>query len=122
MNISLLVVTYSLIFLMGFSLMLFFYLIIRRLVVQYQENMFQKKYSKIENDILDIVTLPEEDLAEVIAARYKHYPNILTKVLVDYIEQIDGLAKEQLQKIFNLSLKKKYFLKLISIPKEKSNA
>ena len=107
MNISLLVVTYSLIFLMGFSLILFFYLIIRRLVVQYQENMFQKKYSKIENDILDIVTKPEQNLAETIAARYKHHPNILTKVLVDYIEQIDGLAKEQLQKIFNLSLKKK---------------
>jgi hypothetical protein len=107
MNISLLIVTYSLIFLVGFSLLLFSYLIIRRVVVQHHENEFKQKYVKIEKDILDIVTSPEEGQAEKIASRYKYQSYVLTRVLVDYIEQIDGLAKEQLRKIFNIALKKK---------------
>lgn len=107
MNISLIIVTYSLLFLVGFSLLLFFYLIIRRVVVQHQENTFQEKYTKIENDILKIVTFPEQDLAEGIAKKYRAHPHVLTRVLVNYIEQIEGLAKEQLQKIFNLALKEK---------------
>ena len=107
MNISLIIVTYSLLFLVSFSLLLFFYLIIRRILVQHQENVFQEKYTKIENDILKIVTFPEQDLAESIAKKYRSHPHVLTRVLVNYIEQIEGLAKEQLQKIFNLALKEK---------------
>jgi hypothetical protein len=107
MSISLLLVTYSLLFLMGFSLLLFFYLIARRLVVQYQENTFQKKYAAIEADILNIVAFPERYLAEKIAEKYKSQPQVLTKVLINYIEQIEGLAREQLQKIFNKALKEK---------------
>ncbi|UCE40609.1 MAG: HEAT repeat domain-containing protein [Candidatus Aminicenantes bacterium] len=107
MNTSLLIVTYSLIFLLGFSFLLFFYLIIRRIVVQHQENSFQKKYAEIEKDILDIVTFPDKNLAKKIAKKYRYYPYVLTRVLVNYIEQIEGLAREQLQKIFNIALKKK---------------
>lgn len=107
MSISLLLVTYSLLFLVGFSLLLFFYLIARRIVVQYQENAFQKKYAAIETDILDIVAFPERHLAEKIAEKYKSQPHVLTKVLINYIEQIEGLAREQLQKIFNAALKEK---------------
>ena len=107
MNTSLLIVTYSLIFILSFSLLLFLYLIIRRIVVQHQENSFQKKYAKIEKDILEIVTFPEKNLATKTAKKYKFYPHVLTRVLVNYIEQIEGLAKEQLQKIFNIALKKK---------------
>ena len=72
MNISLLIVTYSLIFLVGFSLLLFSYLIIRRVVVQHHENEFKQKYEKIEKDILDIVVSPEEGQAEKISSRYKY--------------------------------------------------
>lgn len=107
MNTSILIVTYSLIFLLGFSLLLFFYLIIRRVVVQHQENSFQKKYAKIEKDILEIVSFPEKNLARKTAKKYKYYPHVLTRVLVNYIEQIEGMAKEQLQKMFNIALKKK---------------
>ena len=107
MNISLIIVTYSLFFLVSFSLLLFFYLIIRRIVVHHQDMRFQAQYTKIENDILRILTFPDQDLAEEVSKKYKSYPNALTRVLVNYIEQIDGLAKEQLQKVFNLTLKEK---------------
>lgn len=107
MNISLVIVTYSLVLLLGFALTLFFYLVIRRLVVHQRENVFREKYSQIENDILDIVTSPEQDRAKKTAAKYKNHPSVLTRVLVDYVEQIEGQAREQLQKIFNLALKKK---------------
>jgi HEAT repeat protein len=107
MSASLLIVTYSLLFLVSFSFLLFFYLITRRVIVQHQENFFQKKYAEIEIDILDVVSFPDKDLAAKIAKKYKYFPQVLTKVLVNYIEQIEGLAKEQLQKIFNLALKEK---------------
>jgi len=107
MNIPLIIVTYSLLFLVSFSLLLFFYLITRRVVVQHRENTYQKKYTKIETDILEIVTSPETDLAEKIAKRYRNQSHVLTRVLVNYTEQIEGQAKEQLEKIFNLALKEK---------------
>ena len=107
MNISLIIVTYSLLFLVSFSILLFLYLIFRRIVVQRQEISFEKKYKKIESDILQLITSPDKDLAARIAQRYKNQPHVLTRVLVNYIEQIDGEAKEQLQLIFNLVLKEK---------------
>ncbi len=107
MNISLIIVTYSLLFLVSFSLLLFLYLIVRRIVVQQQEKRFQELYTKIENDILKILTFPEQNIAEDVAKKYKSHPHALTRVLINYIEQIEGLSKEQLQKVFNLALKEK---------------
>jgi HEAT repeat protein len=90
----------------SFSLLLFLYLVIRRVIVQHQENVFEEKYKKIEQDILGLVSFPDQDIAGNIAEKHGHYPQVLTRVLVDYIEQIDGQAKEHLQKIFDLALKK----------------
>ncbi len=114
MNILLIIATYSLVFLTAFSISIFLYFIIRRVVVQHQENMFQEKYIKIENEILEIISSPQLDYAREIAKKYKYYPNVLTKVLVNYIEQIQGLAKEQLKKIFDYALKKRYLKNIYS--------
>ncbi len=43
MNISLIIVTYSLVFLLSFSIAIFFYLILRRIIVQHQEAMFRER-------------------------------------------------------------------------------
>jgi hypothetical protein len=107
MNKSLIIVTYSLIFHLSFSTLLFFYLILRRIIVENQDKRFQEKYQKIEKDILQIITSPEEDRAEEVAKKYQSFPYVLTKVLVNYVEQIEGLAKEQLKKIFDYALKDK---------------
>ncbi len=107
MNASLVLVIYSLVFLMSFSVLLFFYLIARRIIVENQEKKFRETYRKIEKDILQIITSPEEDRAEEVAKKYELFPYVLTKVLVNYFEQIDGLAKKQLKKIFDFALKDK---------------
>ena len=107
MKISLIIVTYSLIFLSSFSILLFLYLTIRRIVIRYQNKRFQERYGRIENDILQILTYPEKNLAKQIAEKHKSRSKALTKVLVDYIEQIEGQAKEQLKEVFNLALKDK---------------
>jgi len=107
MNISLIIITYSLIFLFSFSLALFVFLILRRVVIQHQETVFQERYQKIENDVLRLITSPQKNLALEIAKRYKSYPQVLIKVLFDYIEQINGEAREHLKKIFDHALKEK---------------
>ena len=107
MNISLIIVTYSFVFLLSFSIAIFFYLILRRIIVQHQEAMFQERYQEIENDILRIIAAPQPNQAFEIAKKYKSFPNVLTKVLFDYIEQIKGQARDQLKKIFDYALKEK---------------
>lgn len=107
MNTSLITLIHSLIFLLSFSVFLFFYLIMRRIAVENQEKRFREKYQKIERDILRVITSPEQDRAEEVAQKYKLLPDVLTKVLVNYIEQIEGAAKEQLKKIFDSALKDK---------------
>ncbi len=107
MNISLILVIYSLIFLLSFSILLFFYLILRRIIVENQEKGFQEKYIKIEKEILQIITSPEEGKAEKVARKFQHFPDVLIQILVNYVEQIEGLAREQLNKIFDLALKDK---------------
>ncbi len=108
MNSSLIIITYSLIFLFSFSFTLFLYLILRRLVVQHQEALFQERYQKIESDVLEVITSSQENHTQEIAKKYKSYPAVLTKVLFDYIEQIKGEAKDQLKKIFDYALKEKF--------------
>lgn len=107
MNISLIIVIYSLVFLLSFSTLLFSYLILRRVIVEIEEKKFQERYQKIERDILQIITDPQEERALEIAQKYKTFPDVLTKVLVNYVEQIEGMAKEQLKRIFDSALKNK---------------
>lgn len=107
MSISLIIITHSLIFLFSFSLALFLYLILRRLVIQHQEAAFEERYKKIETEVLELITSPQRNLALEIAKKYKPYPQVLTKVLFDYIEQIKGDARVYLKKIFDYALKEK---------------
>ncbi len=107
MNISLIIITYSLVFLLSFSVGLFLYLILRRVVIQQQETLFQEKYQKIESEILKLIASPQQGLALEIAQKYKSFPNVLTKVLFDYIEQIKGQATDHIKTIFDYALKEK---------------
>lgn len=105
MRISLIIVAYSLIFLFLVCTFLFFYIVVRRIVVNYQERSFKKKYRRIEKDILDLITYPQQNLYLEIARKYKAFPIVLTQVLFDYIEQIEGQGRDQLKKVFDYALK-----------------
>jgi hypothetical protein len=105
MRISLLLIGYSLIILLLISLTLFLYIVLRRIINRSIEKNFSRKYQRIEKDILALITFPNRELAVEIARRHQSYPKVLTKVLFDYIEQIEGQGKDELKKIFDYSLK-----------------
>jgi len=105
MNTSLLIICYSLISLFFLSAGLFSFIILRRLTIQYRNIRFARKYKKIELDILNLVTFPHQELSSEIARRHQSHPKVLTKVLFDYIERIEGEGRDQLKKIFDYSIK-----------------
>ena len=107
MKTSLIITAYSLIFLFLLSISLFLYIILRRIVLKYNKKRFMRRYQSIEKDILRLITFPQLELSAEIARKYQSYPNVLTKVLFDYIEQIEGLGKDQLKKVFDYALKLK---------------
>jgi len=107
MKISLIIIVYSLLFLLLLSVSLFLFIILRRIEIKYRENSFSRNYQRIEKDILQLITFPHRELSAEIARRHQSHPKVLTKVLFDYIEQIEGQGKEQLKRIFDYSLKLK---------------
>jgi predicted transcriptional regulator with HTH domain len=105
MQTSLLIIGYSLVLLLFITLSLFLYIVLRRIILKSLEKKFDRKYQKIEKDILALITFPDRELSAEIARRHQSHPKILTKVLFDYIEQIEGQGKDELKKIFDYSLK-----------------
>ena len=107
MNISLLIIGYSLFSLLLLSVFLFSFIILRRIVIKFRKRTFKRKYQKIEQDLLNLITFPNRESSAEIARRHQSHPKVLTKVLIDYIEQIEGEGRDQLKKIFDYSIKLK---------------
>ncbi len=107
MSLPLIVAAYSLIFLLLFSLSLFFFIVVRRIIVQGQAKTFERHYQDVERSILEVVSSLRPELASQVAQKYKAYPDILVKVLMDYANIITGQARELLQVIFNQALREK---------------
>ena len=114
METSLLIIGYSLVLLLFVSLSLFLYIVLRRIIIKSMERNFNRKYQKIEKDILGLITFPDRELSAEIARRHQSHPEVLTKVLYDYIEQIEGQGKNELKKIFDYSLKIHYLKDIYS--------
>lgn len=107
MNISLLIIGYSLFSLLLLSVFLFSFIILRRISIKLSKKNFERKYQKIEGDILNLITFPNKESSAEIARKHQSHPKVLTKVLIDYIEQIEGEGRDQLKKIFDYSIKLK---------------
>ncbi|MFQ6039032.1 MAG: HEAT repeat domain-containing protein, partial [Candidatus Aminicenantales bacterium] len=105
MSTQLLIVEYSLLFLFFLSTTLFFYIVLRRIALHFQEVRFQRQYRTIEKDILQLITFPWPELSAEIARRYESRSRVLTQVLFDYIERIEGQGTDQLKKVFDYALK-----------------
>ena len=113
MNISQ-VVVYSVFVLVGFSLGLFVFIIIRRFYISVQEKRFNTLYQKMETDILNTLTSPTPDFSYINLPDYKLQKKVLTQVLINLMETISGPEREELKKIFDHSLKQKYRKQLFS--------
>lgn len=104
---SLIIAIFSLIFLTSFCLILFLFIVVRRVIVQGYEEKFERKYKQIENDILEAIESEESELAVQAALKSRTYPKVLTQVLIDYYEAIKGHGRDQLKIIFDHALKTK---------------
>lgn len=107
MNPSLIVTAYSLLFLLSFSLFLFIFIILRRVILGHKNKIIESQYQAIEKDILEAISSVRPEFSLQVAQKYKRYPDILVKVLMDYSNIIKGLGRDQLKIIFDKALKKR---------------
>jgi hypothetical protein len=105
MSPSLIIVLYSLIFLLLFSFSLFAFIIVRRVVIDRRQARVQDIYSQIEKDILEAISRLQPEFSLEVARRYEHHPVVLTRVLLDYGDVITGEGREQLRIIFDHTAK-----------------
>lgn len=96
---------YSLLFLFLFSVSLFGFIIVRRLVLERSQLRFSRVYEEIEKDVLEAVSQLNPDFSLEVARRHKGHPKILTQVLLDFGDLISGEGKDQLRIIFNSAVK-----------------
>ena len=107
MNSSLIITVYGLLFLLLFSLSLFAFIVTRRIVIEKQKARFERLSKKIENDLLEAITLLNPDFSRKIAMRYRGHLQALTQVLLDFGDVIVGEGRDQLRIIFNSALKER---------------
>lgn len=107
MNLSLIIVAYSLLFLLLFSISLFAFIVIRRLVLNGQQVRFQKLYGLIEQDILEALSRQSPEFSQEVARKHEKHLRVLTRVLLDFGNAIVGQGQEQLKIIFNQTIKER---------------
>jgi hypothetical protein len=114
MSTALIITVYGLFFLLSFSISLFLFIIIRRVVLEKRRARFERLYRQIEKDVLEAISLLNPDFSLRVAHQYKPYPDVLTKVLLDYGEVIAGEGRDQLRVIFNHAVKDRCLISLAS--------
>lgn len=105
MSPSLIITANSLIFLFLFSLSLFAFIVIRRLVLERRRVWFDRLYKQIEKDVLEAISLLRPDFTLSVARKHKGHPGVLTQVLLDFGDNIVGEGRDQLRIIFNHAAK-----------------
>lgn len=95
------------VFLFGFAVSIFSFIVIRRIIIRKRETKIKQIKNAIEQDVLESLTSGTEESAKEVASKYSRYPNILTTVLIDYIDTIKGRERNQLRAIFNHALREK---------------
>ncbi len=114
MNPSLIIVAYSLGFLLLLSFCLFSYIVARRIVMDYKRRLSDGLYQAIEKDVLEAIAASSSEPARLVALKYKFHPSVLTSVLLNYGQVLSGAARDRLKIIFDLALKDKCLKNLSS--------
>ncbi len=105
MTPSIIVSGYSLLFLLIFSVSLFAFIVIRRLVLERKKVRFDRLYGQIETDVLEAISRLNPDFSLQVARKHKGHPAVLTRVLLDFGDIIVGEGRDQLRVIFNHAVK-----------------
>jgi hypothetical protein len=101
------IVSESLLFILLFSISLFGFIILRRMIVQRREAFFEARYLQIEQDVLRAISAGEAQPAVDVALRHRSERKILTQVLIDFLEMIKGRGRDTLKTIFDHALKER---------------
>jgi len=105
MSPSVIITAYSLLFLLLFSVCLFGFIVIRRLVLERRQVRFDRLYEQIEKDVLEAISLLNIDFSLELARKHKAHSEVLTQVLLDFGDIIVGEGRDQLRVIFNHAVK-----------------
>jgi hypothetical protein len=105
MSFSLIIAAHSLVFLVVFSLSLFAFIVIRRLVLEWRQVHFGRLYKQIEKDVLEAISLLRPDFSLAVARKHRDHPEALTQVLLDFGDVIVGEGRDHLRIIFNHAAK-----------------
>jgi HEAT repeat protein len=105
MSPSLILALHGLLFLLLFSVSLFGFIIIRRVVQMRKRVSFSRLYEHVETDILESMSRLSPLFSLEVARRHRTHPAVLTQALLDYGDIILGEGRDQLRIIFNHSLR-----------------
>jgi hypothetical protein len=105
MSPSIIVCGYSILFLLLFSISLFGFIIVRRLVLERNLVRFNRLYERQEKDVLEAVSLLRPDFSLAVARKHKGHTKVLTQVLLDFGNIIVGEGRDQLRIIFDHAVK-----------------
>jgi hypothetical protein len=105
MSVPLIIAGYSLLFLLGFSLSVFLFIVIRRIHLRIRSRRMEAVSEAMETDILTAMSAPDEKKALKAAERYADFPKVMIRVLVDYLKTISGPERERLKLIYHHALR-----------------
>ncbi|OQX55250.1 MAG: hypothetical protein B5M54_03150 [Candidatus Aminicenantes bacterium 4484_214] len=108
MTTQIYIVLYSLFFLFGFSIFLFSYISIRRLIISHREKRNQNLRQLIESAILKMLTSDYQNDHQLTLKEYVRHPEIFTEVLLEFWQTLSGSSRQQLKNIFSTYLKEKH--------------
>jgi hypothetical protein len=101
------VVEYSLLFMLLFSIALFSFIVVRRLVLRRREAVFEARYLRIEQDLLQAISVGSDTAAREVAIRHRGEGKVLTHVLIDFLDMIGGRGREVLKAVFDWSVRER---------------
>jgi len=105
MSSSLIITAHSLLFLLLFSVSLFAFIVVRRLILERRQVRNDRLYTLIEKDVLAAISLLSPDFSLEVARKHKGHSAVLTQVLLDFGDIIVGEGRDQLRVIFNHAVK-----------------
>ncbi len=106
-NLLPILVSHALVFILLFSMALFVFIIVRRLVLKRHDAAFEKNYLATEQAVLRAVASGDDREAVHVAEECGGQRKILTRVLIDFLEMISGRGQDILKVIFDHALRER---------------
>lgn len=108
------IVLFSLSFLVAFSLALLIFISARRLISDYRRRRFKKRHLELEPEFMEALFSSDPEAPLKFAQRHRKEWRVIARLLLDYKQVVSGEAGERLRKIFRKVLKSRCYRLLSS--------